>query len=428
MNCSDALGPQMNTDISGVGVRVSFYLQALFLGCLFARSVSVDEFQGALYTLLSTNTAMVITAFILGFKRHPDITFHDALIVLYLLCLSGLTVFAVSLSSKRFKVAKLALRYFAIIQTYLILAFALALLIKAESFGSRPQCNQYAVVVLLRPFSALKPGRIVCFVLVAVFTMFYTVITVEDHLRAASRKIRMRRRTRRVPGADKEHSEANEAQQPLPDFAPQSVAHNSPNTQLDVDDPYSIDWDVILTLAVVLVLWATAVMNTELLIRWNHFAPTDHTWQFGQVLPMVLLFQPLVDVSTSFWELGLRPHGNDPVYNMFKGEPRHRGLRQVPDLCLTCYDYELKAPEGPLAERPKRKEAVGQRESHGYKAAQTLCHTVHLNHIRSMESVACNTQFIQFHSVVIFERKIAENAENADCDHHTLLAITPINK
>lgn len=29
--CSPSGGPQMNTDISGIGVRVSFYLQTLFL-------------------------------------------------------------------------------------------------------------------------------------------------------------------------------------------------------------------------------------------------------------------------------------------------------------------------------------------------------------------------------------------------------------
>ncbi|KAJ7809109.1 hypothetical protein B0H14DRAFT_2867619, partial [Mycena olivaceomarginata] len=53
----------MNTDISGLGVRVSFYLQTVFLGCLSARSTSPEEVTGALYTLLATNTGMAVTAF-----------------------------------------------------------------------------------------------------------------------------------------------------------------------------------------------------------------------------------------------------------------------------------------------------------------------------------------------------------------------------
>jgi hypothetical protein len=30
--CMSTGGPPMNTDVSGIGVRVSFYLQTLFLG------------------------------------------------------------------------------------------------------------------------------------------------------------------------------------------------------------------------------------------------------------------------------------------------------------------------------------------------------------------------------------------------------------
>lgn len=43
---------------------------------------------------------------------------------------------------------------------------------------------------------------------------------------------------------------------------------------------------MVIKIIVVLILWALAVMNTELLIRWNHFAVSDGSqsqWQFGQV-------------------------------------------------------------------------------------------------------------------------------------------------
>lgn len=96
--CPTGFGPTMNTDISGIGVRISFYLQALFLGaqspsipfpivsvdamrrreaCLSARSGSLDEITGALYTLVATNMAMAVTSLILGFKRTREMTFHE---------------------------------------------------------------------------------------------------------------------------------------------------------------------------------------------------------------------------------------------------------------------------------------------------------------------------------------------------------------
>ncbi|KAJ6554329.1 hypothetical protein B0H19DRAFT_144969 [Mycena capillaripes] len=75
----------LNTDISGIGVRISYYLQTLFLGFLSARSGSLDEITGALYTLMATNSAMAVTGLILGLKSEPEISFQDAIIMIYLL-------------------------------------------------------------------------------------------------------------------------------------------------------------------------------------------------------------------------------------------------------------------------------------------------------------------------------------------------------
>lgn len=48
-----------------------------FQGCLSARSGSLDEISGSIYTLLVTNLAMVITTFILGFQEFPEITLQE---------------------------------------------------------------------------------------------------------------------------------------------------------------------------------------------------------------------------------------------------------------------------------------------------------------------------------------------------------------
>lgn len=93
-SCNYTTGPPLNADISGIGVRTSFYLQTLFLGTrasfvrfywelisrlgfLSARSGSIYEIAGALYTLMSTNAAMGITGLILGLKPIPEISLQE---------------------------------------------------------------------------------------------------------------------------------------------------------------------------------------------------------------------------------------------------------------------------------------------------------------------------------------------------------------
>ena len=45
--------------------------------CLSARSESLHEITGALYTLVATNMAMSVTSLILGLKSQPEISFHE---------------------------------------------------------------------------------------------------------------------------------------------------------------------------------------------------------------------------------------------------------------------------------------------------------------------------------------------------------------
>ena len=93
-SCPNGGGPPLNNDISGIGVRVSFYIQTLLLGALSTpfsmfhskaspsailctRSGSLDEIMSAMYTLISTNMAIAVTALILGLKPNPEISLHE---------------------------------------------------------------------------------------------------------------------------------------------------------------------------------------------------------------------------------------------------------------------------------------------------------------------------------------------------------------
>ncbi|KAJ7657267.1 hypothetical protein DFH06DRAFT_1297935, partial [Mycena polygramma] len=177
-SCAHAL----NTDISGIGVRISYYLQTLFLGCLSVRSGSVDEISGAVYTLMATNTAMAVTGLILGLKPDPEITFQDAVIMIYLLSMGWITVLASLASCNRLSDETKILQLVSVIQGYMILAFAFAVLATAPSFGQSPHCNQDAIAVILRPFSALRQGRILGWCILTSMLIGYTVMTVWDYL------------------------------------------------------------------------------------------------------------------------------------------------------------------------------------------------------------------------------------------------------
>ncbi|KAF7309309.1 hypothetical protein MIND_00301200 [Mycena indigotica] len=346
----------MNSDISGIGVRVSFYLQTLFLSCLSARSGSLEEITGALYTLLFTNTAMAVTALILGFKPVPEISLQDAIVVFYLLLLSWTTVtltlpacsrFPLSLSSSPARSARslTLLHTLSVLQSYTIFAFLLALTISAPTFGSPTtvQCNPQARAVLFRPFSALGAGRVLGAVATGVVVVVYTGVLVRDHLPPAPDAVRrwMRRTVlRRVPNVERKAAE-KPGPQPGPAHAnpPRSVPpgletfgpgalprgprrvpgrnrYRGRTAASDTQRPsydLQIAWPLVIHLFVVCVLWTLAVMNTELLIRWN--TNTDANvdadggsgWGFGQILPMFLVLLPLANVINAFREFGLRP-------------------------------------------------------------------------------------------------------------------------
>ncbi|KAF8181931.1 hypothetical protein K438DRAFT_1937898 [Mycena galopus ATCC 62051] len=314
--CPNGGGPVMNTDISGIGVRISFYLQTLFLSCLCARSGSPDEIAGALYTLLFTNTAMAVTALILGFQSNPEITFQDALVVFYLLNLSWVTVFFSLPAVAKFPNVKL-LHVFSIVQSYTIFGFAFAMLVTAHSFGGHPLCNHNARVVLFRPFPALPAGRIVCLVMTALIAAVYTGILIKDHLPPTPKRILQwiqQKVTKEVPTTEQEPPAPPPDVPPLPRHAPQRLAagrveyHARKAQAVPKEYDLQIAWNIVIELFVVLILWTLAVMNTELLIRWNRFASSGGgSWQFGQVLPMFLVVLPLANLINAFRDFGLRP-------------------------------------------------------------------------------------------------------------------------
>ncbi|KAH8103729.1 hypothetical protein DFH11DRAFT_1653467 [Phellopilus nigrolimitatus] len=275
-------GPAMNTDINGSGVRISFYLQALFLACL------------ALYTSVATNIAMSVTSLILGFKPSPGISFHDAIVVLYLLALSWASVFFSLVSYNRFVKGDRSLKYFSILQSYILFAFAIAVLRTAPHFGYAAPCNSHAVVVIFRPFRALHTGVNAAWVLVTVAILVYTI---------ARRRCLSRQRT--LTRADPGSAELGEAGRgTCSASAPSGVSGRASSCAnvaevkvknkklkkmkkkktrgkhggtISTRKAACVSGDIVIKLAIILILWALAVLNIELLIIKNNFLDSAGT-------------------------------------------------------------------------------------------------------------------------------------------------------
>ena len=79
-----------------------------------------------------------------------------------------------------------------VIQSYIIQAFAFAVLATAHRFGTNPECNHNVFVVVFRPFSALEAGRIFGWILFGLAFACYTSMTIRDYTAQVLNKIRQK--------------------------------------------------------------------------------------------------------------------------------------------------------------------------------------------------------------------------------------------
>ena len=106
------------------------------------------------------------------------------------------------------------LQFASVIQGYAILAFAFSILATAENFGYSPGCNANALVVIFRPFSALRAGRIFGWIVASIVFVCYTVMTTRDYTAKVLKKIRERQASRKKDEPLSHDSEAPILAQP----------------------------------------------------------------------------------------------------------------------------------------------------------------------------------------------------------------------
>ncbi|KDQ57936.1 hypothetical protein JAAARDRAFT_193422 [Jaapia argillacea MUCL 33604] len=313
-SCPNGGGLPINPDVGGFGVRISFYLQALFLGLLSVRSDSQDQIADSLRTLLATNTATAFAGLLLGFKTQPEISFHDGLIMLYLLSLSWFTTLLSRSACQRIQGSTRLLQLFSLIQSAIFFAFAFALLSHADTFGSSPQCNHQASLVLFRPFKALSMGgKVFGWILASTVALAYAFMTAKEYLPPATRKVDQWIQKIRVKAPQPEPAQGAtnadlEGLQP-----PLNTNSNSSNNQWDQNLSFperhdnGISGSLIVLMFLIILSWSIAVTNTELLIRWNYENGSGgpSLLQFGQILPMLLVVLPFVSTIKAYKKYGI---------------------------------------------------------------------------------------------------------------------------
>ncbi|KLO09393.1 hypothetical protein SCHPADRAFT_567879 [Schizopora paradoxa] len=275
--------PPMNSDISGIGVRLSFYIQTWFLSIFSVWSTSFEDTEASFTSLISISLAMSITFFSSGFKNNPTVTLQDGLVVSYLLAMSFLSITFSSTSYNRFIGSKKIVHVLSVIQALLIFGSFFALLAKMKSFGSSQSCNSEALVFFFRSFKALKYGQVVGSVFASIAFICYVVITWKD-IRPASRS-NQPQITRSSSNSEGQNSASASSRN-----SSRLITHR--HTLLN---PTKWDTSVALKIAFVSVSEAICIWNTELLIRRNKpIADSDSQWQFGQILALVMLIQPMI--------------------------------------------------------------------------------------------------------------------------------------
>ncbi|KAJ7446503.1 hypothetical protein B0H11DRAFT_381601 [Mycena galericulata] len=178
-----------NPDISGIGVRVSFYLQTFLLVILVDRSW--QDAPIALWTFIATSFGLTI-ATIVQYRSNPPLTLFQGLQVSNLVWLANFGTFVALASYSRQKAASHKesniriradhrVKFGAMIQTILSMALTIYMWSTADTFGSIPECShliKYMIFAVKVP--ALGAGKIIGLTVSSILTTAYILITLHE--------------------------------------------------------------------------------------------------------------------------------------------------------------------------------------------------------------------------------------------------------
>jgi len=177
-----------NPDIAGIGVRVSFYLQTFLLVILVDRSW--QDAPTALWTFIATSFGLTIATIVQ--QSDGQLTLFQGLQVSNLVWLANFGTFVALASYSRQKAAShketdirvgpdYNVKFGALIQTLLSMALTVYMWVKADTFGSMPQCSHLVnFMVFAIKVPALGAGRIIGLTASSILTATYVLITLHE--------------------------------------------------------------------------------------------------------------------------------------------------------------------------------------------------------------------------------------------------------
>ncbi|KAF8187476.1 hypothetical protein BJ912DRAFT_926719 [Pholiota molesta] len=146
--------PPLNTDIAGIGVRISTYVQSFLTIVSLTLSPDMDKVFDQSFPFIIMNISVMVAALVLGFSPSPQISLQDGLIAWFF---TFIPIFVLTIvdnklmnRNKLYSILKLSNWDLApngvarSIMYILHAAFSLALFHHYKTFGSQPGCNNAA--------------------------------------------------------------------------------------------------------------------------------------------------------------------------------------------------------------------------------------------------------------------------------------------
>jgi hypothetical protein len=243
-----------NTDISGIGTRVSIYLQALMDLTLTVIAFKPEHLGIAVRTSLITATALIVSAFVQHHSAY-GLSLFDAIIIGQLITI---------------KIAGI-LRYPQSISTYISFAVFVSMTVSfqfwvwshVDTFGSQPLCNDFTVFVFfghsvratvtwLKIITIIAASFAAVAALQSVFMLIHIMLTLKEYL--------------------KRNKEANEVSLGPVNFG---------------------------QLGTIIYL----IVTTEQIVDRNNVPESASQWSFGQTLSMLLVIPSFVEILERIAEI-----------------------------------------------------------------------------------------------------------------------------
>uniref|UniRef100_A0A8H7Y7J4 Uncharacterized protein n=1 Tax=Psilocybe cubensis TaxID=181762 RepID=A0A8H7Y7J4_PSICU len=308
-----------NPDIAGVGVRISFYLQAFLLVLLVDRSW--EDAPITLWTFIATSFGISLAAII----QREQLSFFQALQLSNLIWLANFGIFFALATYSRHKaeasdpvhessshVSDFKVKYGAMVQTIFSMILTLYIWIRAPTFGNQSECSPYLKFVLfLFEVRALGAGRYIGLTMSSLLTFIYVCVAIRD---IQSRRQRFELGSARKPRMEKRESHSLSAH-----ISKMSTSSTNPNMQAtyatsDGVTPTRHASSALRTPLSSAVTrrpkrrrWFYDLDPIEVLLRRNPSTSDGATqWGFGQVLALIVVTPSALSVIDAFSRHGFK--------------------------------------------------------------------------------------------------------------------------